>query len=297
MGAPMGAPMGANPYAAMGMSGGETRFKYNGTGGGLFGQLFVGYLLTLVTLGVYMPWFIVRMLKYVTSNTQMTTPRGQAQLGYSGEGGALFGEIFVGYIFTILTLGIYFPWFICKLARHVSSHLNAQMSDGTRYNLMFSGEGGSLFGTFIVGQILMMLTLGIYFPWYMCKVRKFFASNTKICANGQPIGTLDFIGEGGSLLGNFILGMILTFVTIGIYGCWFNVRMTKFWAENTRANVNGMTYSGDFTGTGGQLFGIFIVGYLLTLCTLGIYAFWFMTNMIRFSLENHVFRPGNPPPT
>jgi uncharacterized membrane protein YjgN (DUF898 family) len=287
---------GAGPYAApMGAPQGEVRLTYVGTGGELFGQLFVGMLLMMVTLGIYGPWFVCRMLNYYSSKTSAgPTARGNLQFEFRGSGGSLFGVMIVGYLLTMITLGIYFPWFICKLTRYFTDNLVARSADGTQYQLKFNGEGGALFGTWLLGAILSVITLYIYLPWFMCNVRKFFYQNTQILENGQPVGQLDFVGDGASLLGTFIVGVLLTWVTAGIYFSWFKVNLMKFWARNTRINLKGQVYHSDFTGTGGDLFVTNLVGMLLTFVTLGIYWFWFQTKMMKFNLENTVFRPGMP---
>ena len=47
----------------------RTRFEFNGTGGELFKRAFVGALLTGITVGIYMPWYIVSILSYLAENT------------------------------------------------------------------------------------------------------------------------------------------------------------------------------------------------------------------------------------
>jgi uncharacterized membrane protein YjgN (DUF898 family) len=294
--APAGQPWGAAPgaYGAVAPAG-EVRIGYAGTGGELFGQLFVGMLLTLVTLGIYTPWFVCRMVRYITSKTSAgPTARGNLQFEFRGGGGRLFVPLYVGYLLCFFTLGIYTPWFICKLTRFFCDHTVARAPDGTQYQLRFNGEGGALFGEWLLGAILTLVTFSIYMPWFLCKMRKFFYSNTQIVENGQVAGQLDFVGEGASLLGTFIVGGLLTMITFGIYFAWFKVKLSQYWGRNTRINLRGGVYHSDFVGTGGELFVINLVGALLTVITLGIYWFWFQTNKIKFDFEKTVFRPGMP---
>ena len=42
----------------------------------------------------------------------------------------------------------------------------------------------------------------------------------------------------------------------------------------------------EFNGTGGELFGLTIVGMFLTVITLGIYYFWFIVSTIKFQTDN-----------
>jgi len=287
MGAPMGAPA----------AGGGIRFTYNGTGGELFGVMFVGYLLTMITFGIYGPWFMVKMLKFLSSKTTAgPTARGNLTFNFNGEGGSLFGVMIVGYILTAITFGIYGPWFICKMMGYIADNSVAQTPDGTQYKMRFHGEGAALFGTFIVGYILTAITFGIYMPWFVCKLRKFFYSNTQIVENEQPVGSFDFVGEGGTLFGKFIVGMLLTGITFGIYKAWFDCTLKKFFANHTQIGYQGKGYNADFEGQGGELFVLYLVGGLLTGITFGIYGFWFMTNLMKFNADKHVIREGGQVP-
>jgi uncharacterized membrane protein YjgN (DUF898 family) len=284
-----GAPPLSGPPMGMGQAGGEIRGDFSGTGGELLGQLLVGYLLTLITFGFYAPWFMCKFTNFIAQRVTFgPTAKGTVQFRFEGQGGQLFVTFLVGYLLTMITIGIYMPWFICKLTKFYLDNTTITTSDGSVYNPRFEGGGGDLFVTFLVGYLLTMVTIGIYAPWFMCKLNKWFAERTKLVSNGQETGSLDFTGEGGSLLVTFIVGYLLTIVTLGIYAAWFQVKMIKFNADNTKISVNGQRYGLRFTGEGGELFVIILVGYLLTIVTLGIYMFWMMAKLIKWQLSNLV---------
>ena len=100
---------------------------------------------------------------------------------------------------------------------------------------------------------------------------------------------LDFVGGGGDLFVTFLVGYLLTIVTLGIYGAWFQVNLFKFFTSNTRAEVYGQVHAGDFSGTGGEYFVKILIGVLLTMFTFGIYGAWFMVDLMRFQLNNTSF--------
>lgn len=214
----------------------------------------------------------------------------ETRLGFQGTGGELFGKLIGGFLLTGITFGIYAPWFTCKLARFFTENMSAQTSEGRTLQLRFGGEGGDLFGTWILNAILCGVTFYIYMPWAMCKVRKWFYEHTQIIENGQPVGKLDFVGEGGNLFGTFLAGAILTGLTFGIYASWFKVNMAKFWNQNTRITLHGRTYAMDFTGQGGDLFVITLIGGLLIMPTLGVYWFWTKVKQLKWENENTVIR-------
>src|SRR5258708_1981601 len=95
----------------------ETKFEFKGTGGELFKQLFVGMLLTSITFGIYFPWFLVAMHKMILEKTTVRVGDRVLRLTFKGTGGQLFKHIFLGYMFTMWTFGIYLPWLIVRLLK------------------------------------------------------------------------------------------------------------------------------------------------------------------------------------
>lgn len=267
----------------------EKRFNNGCTGAGMFGNLFVGFLLCMITLGIYCPWFMVKMMKYIYGNSQMKgSARGEVTFDFKGGGAELFGIMFVGVLLTMVTFGIYYPWFMVSMSRWKTSNMIGRDASGREYTGTFNGTGGQLFGIMFVGILLSVITLGIYMPWFMCKVWTYFAKNIEIVENGRKVGTFEFKGEGAPLLGICIVGILLSAVTLGIYSFWFRINLLKYLTEATTVTFEGQTSRMTFVGTGGKFFVLVLVGVLLSIVTLGIYSFWFMTNLLKFFVENMV---------
>lgn len=294
---PYAAPAGGYPaaagnpaLAASGLPGG-VRLRFDGQGGDLFVTLLVGYLLTIITLGIYAPWLYCRVMQYVMVNGGVgPTRRGDLRFEFQGRGGELFVTLLAGYLLTVLTLGIYGAWFAAKLLRFFNDNVVATAADGTRYRAKFQGTGGELLVTLLVGYLLTILTLGIYMPWFYCKLRKLIASRTVILENDHVVGAFDFEGRGGELFVVYLAGYLLTLITAGIYAPWFSVKLTRFFAENSRVHYQGRAFAGGFHGTGGELFVLSLVGYLLTIVTLGIYLPWLMVKVWKFQFNHHEYR-------
>jgi uncharacterized membrane protein YjgN (DUF898 family) len=284
------APAAASMSPVAVAPGADVSMAFAATGGELFGQLIVGLVLTMVTFGIYMPWFVVRLASYATSRTTVATARSQTRLSFQGEGKELFILGLKGYFLTLITLGIYGFWFLCDLIRFFTERASGQSSDGTRYELRFGMTGLELLKAAFVGYLLTMVTFGIYAPWFICKVRKLMNERTIILANGQQVGTFEFHGTGGNLFKTFIVGYLLTMVTFGIYGAWFQVKLKKFFMEHTLVRSRGRAYQGMFSGTGKELLIILVVGMLLTSVTFGVYFFWFFAKQQRYMIGNTAYR-------
>jgi uncharacterized membrane protein YjgN (DUF898 family) len=282
-------PMGGSP-APLGMGGGGVRPNFQGSGGELLVTVLVGALLSVLTLYIYVPWFICKLSRYLANNTTLgPTRRGELRLEFTGTGGELFVTYLVGALLTVVTFGIYTPWFICKVLKFGANNTSAVAPDGTRYRLSFDGTGGELFVTYLVGALLTAITCYIYLPWFMCKVTKWTYSNTQILENEQPVGSLDFEGTGGELFVTYLVGVLLTMVTFGIYAAWFQVKLTKFFVEGTRVTYQGRMFQGSFHGTGGEFFVLLLLHGFLTVITLYIYLPWFMVKQWEFDINNREF--------
>lgn len=85
---------------------------------------------------------------------------------YTGSGVDIFGRVILGSILTVLTLGLYFPWFVNNIIRYVCERaVVANPPPGTSVQVSYTGSGVDLFGRFILWYILTFITLGLYGPW------------------------------------------------------------------------------------------------------------------------------------
>ena len=270
----------------------EKRFKFTGTGDALFGKFLLGMFLTIITLGIYLPWFVVNLSKFVYENTTLSgSEKGEMRLEFRGIGGQLFNICLGGLFLTVVTLYIYYGWFLANLIKFSYDNSVAKASDGTEYKLQFNGTGGELFGTILVGGLLTMITFGIYGPWFAVELMKLIAKRTVIIENGSQIGNTAFVATGGQLFGTVLVGFLLTLITFGIYIPWFWVKMARFYAENTTITVNDVRHVGAFDGKGGEFFVLNFVGGLLTMVTFGIYGAWFICKIWTFKINHTAFVP------
>lgn len=278
------------PHAGGGAAG-QVSMDFSGTGGELFKKIFLGYLLCLITVGIYTPWFMISLQKYFYSRIQIAgTARGNLHLSFTGTGGKLFVKCLVGYLLSIITLFIYMPWFMVSLSKYFISHTHATADDGTQYDFSFDLTGGALFKFLFLQGLLVMITAGIYGAWYFCKLQNLVLSNVFIEQHGQRIGTFAFTGKGGKFFLMIFLNYFLVLLTAFVWMAWLQVKIFKFVAQNVEVRVGRRAWKGDFHGTGWQFFKLVFVGYLLTLITLGIYGFWFMAKLLKFQVGGHSFQ-------
>ena len=98
----------------------------------------------------------------------------------------------------------------------------------------FDGGFWALFGWSLLGGIVLTITIGIALPWVYCWIVRWRTNHTVV--DGKR---LQFNGTGGSLFGHFILrgwllGIILTPLTLGIYPFYyFAVSLRKWEIKHT----------------------------------------------------------------
>lgn len=98
-------------------------------------------------------------------------------------------------------------------------------------------------------------------------------------------GTFKFDGGAGTYIGTAIGATLLTIFTIGLALPWAMCMRQSWIAKHTTIDGRRLT----FTGTGGGLFGQFIVWWFLTAITFGIYSFWVAPRYQKWKTENTAF--------
>jgi hypothetical protein len=148
--------------------------------------------------------------------------------------------------------------------------------DGQRCN--YVGTAGELLKSQFVNLLLMQITFGIYTPWALVNLKKWTYANVEV---GGQRGRLTFDGDGGTLFGTYLLGMLLTYCTLGIYGAWLVNDILAFYWENTKLDGRGFAFKKD---PGGFL-GTYILTLLLSYCTMYIYFPWGICNLLKWEAE------------
>lgn len=90
--------------------------------------------------------------------------------------GGLLGLIGVNLLATLLisiTAGIATPWAVCYREKWIADHT---VIDGRQ--IRFDGNGGELFGKYIIWFLLTVVTCGIYSFWLGIKMKAWVVSHT-----------------------------------------------------------------------------------------------------------------------
>lgn len=223
------------------------------------------------------------------------------KLTFNGTGGEFFSIIIVNWLLTVITLGFYYPWAKAKQLKFIygSTALN-----NDRFS--FNGTGKEMFIGFIKTIIIIGIIYGAFFLFAYLEMPRigllivyllFFAiipiaihgtyryRMSRTTWRGIRFG---YRGDRSDLISNFYKWVLLTVVSLGIYGAWFSVNLRRYIWNNIRMGSAEFEYDAD----GSDYLWLNIKGYFLTLITLGIYSFWWQKDLFAFYIDNLSMRSG-----
>ena len=186
----------------------------------LIGYRILGFLITVLTLGICLPWAFTMIYNWEAKHTMIDGER----LYFDGTAVGLFGNWIKWLLLTIITIGIYGFWVGIKLKKWRVSHTHT--ASGTVSH--FDGGLAQLIGYSILGFLVTVLTLGICLPWAYTMIYNWETKHTVI--DGYR---LRFDGTAVGLFGNWIKWFLLTIITIGIYGFWVGIKLRKWKIQHT----------------------------------------------------------------
>ena len=278
-----------------------TTIGFHGNGMDLFKIIFVNYILTVLTLGIYYFWAKTKERAYVFGSTSF----GEDRFSYHGTGKELFRGglilfliLLVGYLigwgvtmsFGIMAgeivQGVVFPIiFVFAFPALIVGAFRYRLSRTSWRSIRFSFRGPRMdaFKIYLKGYILTILTLGFYYPILLVNIEDFWRSHSRF--GSMPF---NFSGEGRKIYGKCIIGLLLTLLTFGIYGFWLKAFLQRYyWSKTTFGNG---TF--DFDANGGELFVLNLVNLFILVFTLGFGIAWVKVRNMNF-IADHLSLRGS----
>ena len=169
-----------------------------------------GALLTIITLGLYYPFWWAKMRRYWLSHTHL----GDTPFAYDGEGRDLFRSYLVTWLLTVPTLSLIWFWYLGKLMRYDADH--TQFAGG-RFASSVTGVG--ILGVSVATALGTVMTLGIASPWLQIMIIHYFYSRLALAEDADMDAVVQdeaaaAVDASGEALGGF-LDIDLDFGTVG----------------------------------------------------------------------------------
>jgi uncharacterized membrane protein YjgN (DUF898 family) len=227
----------------------DTGRVFHGSAGGLFGIQAVNILLTLLTLGIYYFWGKARVRSYLLGGTELDGDR----LAYHGTG----RELLIGFLKGVVVFFV--PVVLLSVVPQLYGFPDAVTS--------------------ALSSLLYLLGL-LLVPLAMVGARRY-----RLSRSSWRGVRFSFRGAAREFVGIFVVGTILTSITLGIYYPVFVTRRQAFMISHSYFGSGKF----DFDGRGRELIGPFLLMLLLFLPTLGLSWFWFSARRNRFFTEHTRF--------
>ena len=136
-----------------------------------------GLVLTVLTLGLYMPFMNVRLKSYEMNNLSF----GTQSFTFDGHGRDLFKPFLVAWLLAIPTLFLSMFWFAARSYRYYASRLSIA---GLRFAMPVTGLQVAWLQ---IGNLLLLtISLGLLYPVIVRRVLNFWSRNLAV------EGTVDF---------------------------------------------------------------------------------------------------------
>ena len=217
----------------------------------------------------------------------------QTESEFDGKTIQYIGWNILGTLVTAVTFGILYPVGLAWVEGWKTSH---RTINGKR--LRFDGNGFQLLGRYILWLLLCVVTIGIYALFLPKKIQQWVTKHThfvnmedeteenrKLLEQNGIVAESKFEGRILAYIGWQILGLLVTVFTLGIL---YPVRVAwiKRWEINGQ-NINGLQMR--FDGNGFQLLGKYIVWWLLSIVTFGIFLLFLPVRIERWVTKHTHF--------
>ena len=208
---------------------------FDGKFGSFIGMFLKGIILSIITIGIYIPWFTKNIYSFFAKNTSHKTDRFQ----FLSKGAQLFKIAILYYILPLIIVSILIRIFFGSGTEHPIlkntvtqittlfiaipfMYLRYKWTVNVKYKeyiIQWDTDFWISCKTILLQVFLSIITIGIYYPLAMVKLYKYFAERTVAVSDtstkkfGYDIEPQDdFLFIWGQLL--------LTFITLGIYYPW-----------------------------------------------------------------------------
>lgn len=219
-------------------------------------------------------------------------------LKFNAQPKKLFVILLVNYFFTIITLGLYYPWAKAKLLQYFYSETEFH---GSRF--VFHGTGKEMFrgyikvlGLFVVlfgsikvfqwigDPIMILIVTGVSYLIILALIPLAIHGMMRYRLSRSSWRGIHFgyRGKLGELYKLYLKGVLFCILTLGIYVPFLTVSIRRYVMKNVRFG----TLEFKFIGDGSTLWGLNLGGLFLSMITLYIYLPWYLISVKNFEIEN-----------
>lgn len=185
----------------------EIRFALAGKPTEFANDAFKNLLLSFVTLGIFMPFYMHRRFSFIYNRLHY----GNMKFEYEGNESEFFKIAFVGFLLTIVTFGIYYFWWYPQMYNYYIQHL--KIGEG-RFNTEI--QPGELFGLVVTNLLITVFTLGLGFAWVQVRTVRFFVDRVSLAGDFDLDNVVQKVQEEVSATGEALADAFDVDIGLGI---------------------------------------------------------------------------------
>jgi len=205
----------------------DGKSKFDGNTFQYIGWKILGGILTLITLGIALPFAITFVERWKCNHSVINGRR----LSFNGNGVQLLGKWILWLFLILITFGIYAFFVSVKMKAWVVKHTD-MVGGKDNVESKFDGYIIQYIGWKLLTGLISLVSLGLLRPIAVTLMMKWEAKH--ITYNGYR---LHFNGNGLQLLGKWILWCFLGIITFGIYLLFLPVKLTKWKVSHLELNA------------------------------------------------------------
>ena len=171
--------IGANRYRLSRTSWRGIRFSFHGRVKAFAPMCVKGLVYSVLTLGLYQPYFQVNVRRYLAEHTAF----GSARFGFDGDARPLLGPYVACMLLWFPTGGLIWFWYRAKRDRLMWHHTTF---NGARFDCTFTAVG--LWKLTALNLLVTICTFGLGKPWVEVRKLRYMCENLKL------VGPLDVEG-------------------------------------------------------------------------------------------------------
>lgn len=273
--------------------------QFTGNAGEYFKIWIVNLCLSVLTLGIYSAWAKVRRKRYFYGSTLLQ----DASFEYTGnpvailKGRLIVGAVFIVYslaqnVMPLLAVGLalavlaILPWILQRALQ-----FNARNSMHRNVRFRFHGGKMDIFLVLLIATLMLPLTLGLAYPFYLRMKRKMVVENSAyggtrfafsattgdyyLTAMKLSLAFLGFVV--GSVI-TFGIGLLPLYMWLRAYGEVVFARLA--WRSTTLGDIRF-----DCQWSAGSLAWLYFVNSLAVIVSFGLLVPWTAIRTARYKLE------------
>lgn len=217
-------------------------FVFEGSFGQFITKLILGLIFTIITLGIYSPWFITKIYKFFVDNTSSDSNK----LTFEGTAEKLFKILFFTTFLPFMALIIVLIFIQIKNGnsdpKSISLYTNLAIYiimlpyvyylykwmvniKFREYRIYWETNFWNSCGKILLEISLSIITVGIYYPFARLRLYKYFIEKTfAISENGKKGFGYDMEARADFLF--LWAQLLLTIITLGVYYPWAFCKIT-----------------------------------------------------------------------